>query len=98
MKVQFDPADFMSLYETAEYLKVSYLTVYREARKRRLPALKLGGEWRVHYPTLNHWLDGAFPGQELDEIVVQFDFETAFREFLKEMGLPWPKDEMYDGS
>jgi excisionase family DNA binding protein len=39
--------DGLSLAECAERLGVHYMTVYRYVRLGRLPAVKVGGEWRV---------------------------------------------------
>lgn len=39
--------EFLSIEETADKLKVSKVTLYRMARKGKIPAVKFGKVWRV---------------------------------------------------
>ena len=57
-----DP-EFLSVPETAVLLRVGERTVYKLVRQGDLPALKVGGQWRVHRPTLLDWAAGR--GMEL---------------------------------
>lgn len=37
----------MTLKETAVYLRISTLTAYRMVKDRTLPAVKIGGQWKI---------------------------------------------------
>jgi len=45
--------EVMTIKEIAEYLRVSYATIYRLIRKGALPAFKIGGQWRIKKEELN---------------------------------------------
>jgi excisionase family DNA binding protein len=42
--------------EVAEYLRVNQYTVYRLVAQKKLPAFKVGSQWRFKRTVLNHWL------------------------------------------
>jgi len=46
----------MTLEEVAEYLRFHPSTVYRLAREGKLPAVKVGSQWRFHRDALEDWL------------------------------------------
>ena len=48
--------DLIGLNEVADRLGVHYMTVYRYMRTGRLPAVKVGGEWRVEPRDVDHLL------------------------------------------
>lgn len=50
--------EFLSIPETASLLRIGERTAYKLVREGRLPALKLGGQWRIHRPTLLAWARG----------------------------------------
>jgi len=47
--------EFLSLPEVAELLRIGERTAYNLARKGELPAIKVGGQWRFHRPTIIRW-------------------------------------------
>ena len=47
----------MTIKEAADYLKLNYMTVYKLARKGKLPASKIGGAWRFKRESLDNWVD-----------------------------------------
>jgi excisionase family DNA binding protein len=47
---------WMTLEETAVYLKVSKETLYRLVQQGKLPGSKLGCQWRFHRERLDEWL------------------------------------------
>jgi excisionase family DNA binding protein len=47
---------WMTIDETAQYLKVSKETIYRLAQKGDIPASKLGNQWRFNRNTIDEWL------------------------------------------
>lgn len=50
--------------EVAAILKVHVNTVYRLLRGRKLPAAKLGRDWRIPADALDDYLHGRLPGQD----------------------------------
>lgn len=42
--------------EAAKYLRVHVKSLYRLAKKEKIPARKVGGQWRFHREALNEWL------------------------------------------
>jgi len=46
----------IGLREAAEILNVSYPTAWKLARTRRIPAMKLGGKWRLFPDVLEKWM------------------------------------------
>jgi excisionase family DNA binding protein len=43
--------------EVADYFRCHISTVYRLAKTRRLPAFRLGADWRFREDALQAWLD-----------------------------------------
>lgn len=41
------PPEYLTLAEAAELLRIGERTCYDLARQRRLPAAKVGGQWRI---------------------------------------------------
>lgn len=48
--------DFLNAKQAAVYLQVNEKTLYRLIRKDRMPAMKLGREWRFKKTLLDEWL------------------------------------------
>ena len=49
--------EILKVKELAKYLKMDEHTVYRLARKRVLPAAKIGGEWRFKKDLIDKWIE-----------------------------------------
>jgi excisionase family DNA binding protein len=49
--------ELMNIKEAASYLRLNYMTVYKLAQKRRIPAFKVGGNWRFKRDILDNWLN-----------------------------------------
>jgi excisionase family DNA binding protein len=49
-------SELMTLAETCEYLKITPRTLYRYLQTKRLPAFKLGKEWRFVRSDLEQWI------------------------------------------
>lgn len=47
--------DIMTLEEVASYLKVKPQTIYTWAQEKRIPAAKLGKEWRFKKSIVDEW-------------------------------------------
>ena len=62
--------DIMTLEEVAKYLKLKPQTIYTWAQNGKIPAAKLGKEWRFRKSVIDRWFN-----QHIDE---------RFAEYLKE--------------
>jgi len=47
----------MTLREVAQYLGLHVMTVYKLTREGRVPAAKIGGQWRFKRDVLDEWLE-----------------------------------------
>ena len=47
----------MTIEEVASYLRLSKDTVYRMVQKGRIPASKVGTQWRFRRADVDQWLD-----------------------------------------
>lgn len=47
----------MTLREVAQYLGLHIMTVYKLTREGRVPAAKIGGQWRFKRDVLDTWLE-----------------------------------------
>ena len=48
---------FLTLQQTAEVLHLSRQTLLRMLKHKKLPAVKVGAQWRIHENALAKWLD-----------------------------------------
>ena len=49
--------EIMTLEEVAEYLKLKPQTIYAWAQEKKIPAVKLGKEWRFKRSILDEWFN-----------------------------------------
>lgn len=71
--------EILTLPEVAQLLKVAEKTVYTMAQRERLPAFKVGGQWRFKRVDFDQWIeqqkaarhigDSNAPTKYVDEIV-----------------------------
>jgi excisionase family DNA binding protein len=73
----------MNIKEAASYLRLNYMTVYKLAQKRRLPAFKVGGNWRFKRDILDNWLT-AQANTNIGTVLI-VDDDPMIREVLKEI-------------
>jgi|SRR5216683_3036509 len=52
---QAPPGNIMTVRALAEYLRVHPSTIYRLLRQRKLPAFKVGSDWRFSREAIDHW-------------------------------------------
>lgn len=52
-----DTDRIMTLEEVAEYLRVKPQTIYTWAQEKRIPAAKLGKEWRFRKSVVDKWFN-----------------------------------------
>ncbi|MEQ1566833.1 MAG: helix-turn-helix domain-containing protein [Myxococcota bacterium] len=57
--------EMLTLAEAAEMLRIAERTCYELARKQRIPAAKVGGQWRIRRSELDAWLDRGGEAVEL---------------------------------
>jgi len=48
--------EILTTKEVAEYLNIHPLTVHRYAREGKIPAFKIGTDWRFHKKYLEKWI------------------------------------------
>ena len=54
--------EILTLEEVAHYLRLTPQTIYKWAQEQRIPAVKLGKEWRFRKSILDRWLDEQILG------------------------------------
>ena len=48
--------EILTAKEVAEYLNIHPLTVHRYAREGKIPAFKIGTDWRFHKRYIEKWI------------------------------------------
>lgn len=76
-------SDLMTVKEVAEYLKLNYMTVYKLAQKGRIPASKIGGNWRFKKDLLDQWI--AKQSMVVEGSVLVVDDDPSVREMLSDI-------------
>ncbi len=56
--------EILTLEEVAAYLRLKPQTIYKWAQEKRIPAVKLGKEWRFRRSILDRWLDEQMLSEE----------------------------------
>lgn len=51
-----DDLTILTVHEVVEYLRMSEAKVYRLAKERQLPVVRIGKAWRFRKDLLNDWL------------------------------------------
>jgi excisionase family DNA binding protein len=49
--------DIMTIREVANYLKMTEKTIYKLAKERKIPAFKVGGNWRFKKEAIDEWIE-----------------------------------------
>jgi excisionase family DNA binding protein len=83
-------SELMTVKETAEYLRIPVPTIYYLVQRGRLPAVQIGGRWRIKRRMLDH--DVLRNEEETAQpavLVVDDDIalQALFKQFLKKAGL-----------
>lgn len=47
----------LTVKETAEYLRMCPVTIYRMAHKGQIPCFKVGDQWRFRMEAINKWIN-----------------------------------------
>jgi excisionase family DNA binding protein len=53
---------WLTLDELAKYLKLSRTKLYRIAREGKIPASKIGAQWRFNRKEIDDWVTNQRPG------------------------------------
>jgi len=80
--------EFMTVDEVADYLRVTEKTIYRLLKQGKIPAVKVGHQWRFDKTLIDEWLQQRSVGAKANILVI--DDEKAvrllFKEILGELG------------
>jgi excisionase family DNA binding protein len=57
----------LTLEEVAEFLHVHPSTVYRLLRNRRIPAFKIGSDWRFNQESIQSWIKELEIAEDADQ-------------------------------
>jgi excisionase family DNA binding protein len=49
-------AEVLTLEEVADFLQIHPSTVYRLLKNRRIPAFKVGSDWRFNQESIEQWV------------------------------------------
>ncbi|MGQ0794363.1 MAG: response regulator [Deltaproteobacteria bacterium] len=74
--------ELMTLEEAAEYLKIAKPTLYRLLEEGKIPAFKVGNQWRFTKELINQWLWNQIPKGKR---VLVVDDEEIICDLIKEV-------------
>jgi len=67
--------EIMTTKEVADYLNVHPLTVHKYAREGKIPAFKIGTDWRFHKKYIEKWIKEKltynFQGKERRKAILE---------------------------
>ena len=80
--------NLLTVKETAEYLRIPLLTVYYLVQRGKIPAIQIGGRWRIKKSALDHDILRQDKQGQPTVLVVDDDLgvQDLFRTFLKQIG------------
>ena len=83
-----DAPELMTVKETAEYLRIPLPTVYYLVQRGQLPAIQIGGRWRIKRSLLDTEVLKKEEGGQPTVLVIDDDpaLQTLFKQFLKKAG------------
>lgn len=85
----------LDIKQTAEYLRINKMTVYKLAQQNRIPAFKVASEWRFKKELIDQWLLNQLKGKsglekltlrsglENFKTILVVDDEEVIRDFFK---------------
>ena len=81
-------AELMTLQEVADYLRVTKKTIYRLLKQGRIPATKVGNQWRFEKTSIDEWLQRSSVGVKANILVIDDEesIRTLFKKTLEELG------------
>ncbi len=80
--------ELMTVKETAEYLRIPLPTVYYLVQRGQLPAIQIGGRWRIKRSLLDRDILRKEESGQPTVLVVDDDpaLQSLFKQFLKKAG------------
>jgi len=81
-------SELMTVEELAAYLRVTKKTIYRLLRQGKIPATKVGRQWRFEKARIDEWLSHNSVGTRATILVVDDEqmIRSLFKETLEELG------------
>ena len=89
MTTEEELPELMTVKETSAYLRIPLPTVYYLVQRGQLPAIQIGGRWRIKRSLLDKDVLKNDEGGQPTVLVVDDDpaLQTLFKQFLKKAGL-----------
>ncbi len=80
--------ELMTVEELARYLRVTKKTIYRLLKRGRIPATKVGRQWRFKKTAIDEWLQRNPAGAKATILIVDDEeiIRSLFTETLEELG------------
>jgi excisionase family DNA binding protein len=80
--------NLLTVKETAEYLRIPLPTVYYLVQRGKIPAIQIGGRWRIKKASLDRDILRKEKGGQPTVLVVDDDpdLQELFKSFLKKIG------------
>jgi len=80
--------ELMTVSEVADYLRVTEKTIYRLLKQGKIPAIKVGRQWRFEKAKIDEWLHQNSVGTRANILVVDDEqmIRLLFKETLEELG------------
>jgi len=80
--------ELMTVEEVADYLRVTKKTIYRLLRQGKIPATKVGHQWRFNKDSIDEWLQRRSVGTKANILVIDDEqiIRLLFKETLEELG------------
>lgn len=70
--------NLMNIKQTAEYLQMNKMTVYKLARQGEIPAFKVASEWRFRKDLIDKWLLSQLKGKSgLEKMGIEAELEPG---------------------
>jgi len=81
-------AEFYTVEELAEYLRLTKRTIYRLLKGGNIPAVKVGHKWRFNKELIDEWLKPPKGGAKRRILVIEDDpvIDLLFKEALEDSG------------
>ena len=80
--------ELMNVGEVAGYLRVTEKTIYRLLRQGKIPAAKVGHQWRFNRTLIDEWLQRSSIGAKANILIIDDEevVRSLFKETLEELG------------
>ena len=80
--------NLMTVWEVADYLRVTKKTIYRLLGRGGIPANKVGNQWRFDKSSIDDWLQRNSVGAKASILVIDDEevVRSLFKETLEELG------------